>query len=308
MNKLLAMGMLSLIIIGITQYFDNSELNLQQRFEIYTRKYGKFYGPSEKIFRTKIYEERIKLFEAHNSDKTQTYTMGENQFTDLTQEEFESIYLRRRSYQKQQFENYVSTSETNLSSANWEGLTAIKDQGQCGAGWAFAAIGAVESILRIDGITDKDLSEQQLIDCDLESQGCEDGNLDNALNWVLNNGVTTATNYPYTGKTEACKRQTGLFQIKGYQKVDPNQMQPAIIKSPIAASVDGSSWIFYKSGVFNRCSFEEFNHDVLIIGFKDDGTWIVKNSWGQWWGENGIIRLPKGNSCGIQEQSFIAYA
>ncbi|CAD8093691.1 unnamed protein product [Paramecium primaurelia] len=111
-------------------------------------------------------------------------------------------------------------------------------------------------------ITNQDLLEQQLIDCDLESQGCEDVNLDNSLNRVFKNGVTTATNYPYTSKTEACKRQTGQFKIKGYQKVDPNQIQSAIIKSPIAASVDGSSWTFYNSGVFNRCTFEELNHDV----------------------------------------------
>ncbi|CAK67028.1 unnamed protein product (macronuclear) [Paramecium tetraurelia] len=307
MNKLLTLGMLSLLMIGASQYFDASEVSIQQRFELYTTKYQKFYGPSEKIYRAKIFEERIKLFEAHNADKTQTFTMGENQFTDLTQEEFKAIYLRRRSPQKLVNEKYVPTNEANLTSANWAGLTSVKDQGYCGAAWAFAAIGAVESVLRINSVTNLDLSEQQLIDCDLENQGCEDGNLNNSLNWAQNNGVTTSASYPYTGQTDGCKKPTGQFKFKGYQKVEPDQMQAAIIKSPIAATVDATTWLFYKSGVFNKCTFEELNHDALIIGFKDDGTWIVKNSWGQWWGEDGIIRLAPGNSCGIQEQSYIAY-
>ncbi|CAD8209026.1 unnamed protein product [Paramecium octaurelia] len=307
MNKLLTLGMLSLLMIGVSQYLDASEVTLQQRFELFTKKYAKFYGPSEKIYRAKIYEERIKLFEAHNADKTQTYTIGENQFTDLTVEEFKEIYLRRKSPQNFVNEKYVPTKEANLTSANWAGLTSVKDQGQCGAAWAFAAVGAVESVLRINSVTNTDLSEQQLIDCDLENQGCEDGNLNNSLNWVQNNGILSSANYPYAGKTQGCKKPTGLFQIKGYQKVEPDQMQPAIVKSPIAASVDGTTWLFYNAGVFNQCRFEELNHDVLIIGFNDDGTWIVKNSWGQWWGENGIIRLAPGNSCGIQEQSYIAY-
>ena len=55
--------------------------------------------------------------------------------------------------------------------------------------------------------------------------------------------------------------------------------------------------MFYSSGVFDNCE-SYLNHGALAVGYTAD-YWIIKNSWGVSWGENGYIKLKKGNTCGV---------
>lgn len=76
---------------------------------------------------------------------------------------------------------------------------------------------------------------------------------------------------------------------------------------PVAVAVDASTWQSYKGGVFpsTACNATAtLNHGVSLTGFVATGNspyWIVKNSWGAKWGENGYINLANGNTCGICE-------
>ena len=75
-------------------------------------------------------------------------------------------------------------------------------------------------------------------------------------------------------------------------------MQGLVTNGPVSICLDASNWSFYKSGIFSNCGKIQ-NHAVLLVGY-DEKRWIVKNSWGLSWGDNGYISLAKpGNTCGL---------
>ena len=79
-----------------------------------------------------------------------------------------------------------------------------------------------------------------------------------------------------------------------------------LLKSPVAAAVDASDWSPYVSGVFSCNGTPQQNHAILVVGYDVNGNYIIKNSWGTNWGNNGYITLSKDNDCGIK-QNIYAY-
>jgi hypothetical protein len=78
-------------------------------------------------------------------------------------------------------------------------------------------------------------------------------------------------------------------------------------RAPVSILLDVMSWDpLYKEGVFDKCpeSDFKFNHVAVLSGLRKDDVWIVRNSWGSQWGDNGYIYLPSGNPCGIQEEGI----
>lgn len=77
---------------------------------------------------------------------------------------------------------------------------------------------------------------------------------------------------------------------------------------PLSVCVDAYKWNLYASGVFNDCHDNEVDHAVLLVGYQEDGAWIVKNSWGPTWGEQGYIRLSgKGSACLVKSHVIIPH-
>ncbi len=89
-------------------------------------------------------------------------------------------------------------------------VSRIKNQGQCGSCWAFAAIASCESWALLDKKT-VDLSEQQLVDCSeyYGNQGCRGGFRMPALKYIKDHGISTESEYPYKAVTQACKKHGG---------------------------------------------------------------------------------------------------
>ena len=71
----------------------------------------------------------------------------------------------------------------------------------------------------------------------------------------------------------------------------------ALSSRPVSVAVDAGQWSLYKGGILTSCT-SNVNHGVLTVGFTD-AYWKIKNSWGTAWGENGYIRLGRGNTCAI---------
>lgn len=166
------------------------------------------------------------------------------------------------------------------------------------------------------------LSEQQLIDCDVysENQGCRGGFMENAFAYIMENGgITTSKNYPYIGKEQKCntkKAKQHAVTISDYKQVEPNEesLQVAINKQPISVAIDASGYNFqlYSGGIFSGNCGYGLNHAVTLIGYdveeNGDKYWLVKNSWGNIWGENGYIKMKRGlddnrGMCGIAVQA-----
>jgi C1A family cysteine protease len=127
------------------------------------------------------------------------------------------------------------------------------------------------------------------------------------LAFQYNNEHKEATEkaYPYKGRDMTCSESshttdTDLLLNKGYNTVPPmnaDQLKNAVSEGPVSVAVDASAWSSYRSGIFKACG-TSLNHGVTLVGYTSD-TWIIKNSWGASWGEQGYIRLAMGNTCGV---------
>lgn len=116
--------------------------------------------------------------------------------------------------------------------------------------------------------------------------------------------------YPYKGQERDCHhfRDKGYHVLDGYNTYHGQQILEALQKGPVAGSANANSWQFYHSGVFSQCQQgSNPNHGINIVGLDNDLNWIVKNSWGKGWGQNGYIVIKSGNTCGIMYEAFQPY-
>ncbi|NIM47594.1 MAG: DUF333 domain-containing protein, partial [Candidatus Aenigmarchaeota archaeon] len=191
----------------------------------------------------------------------------------------------------------------NKDGQNW--ITSIKDQGGCGACWAFSTTGVVESKINInlnDPNFDKDLSEQYLVSCDSANDGCSGGQESLALDYYKNYGVPDEGCFPYTATNNTCSNRCSdwadrLVKIKNYAKISETVAaikQMMFEYGPITAYMDiYSDFLTYTGGIYYHTTLEYVGlHSVVLVGYNDaEQYWIGKNSWGNGWGEGGYFRV-----------------
>jgi C1A family cysteine protease len=295
------------VLVSLFGYVMGSA-EVQQKFTEFMKMYKKEYLGNEVFTRFNVFKNNLAMIESHNAQNL-GWTMGINQFADLTSQEFEQMYLR---YTPEEHNSSFVPTNAPEAEVDWSAqrgiVTPIKDQGQCGSCWAFSTTGSVESALAVAGKELVSVSEQQLVDCSASTgnQGCNGGLMDNAFKWIIkNNGIAAEADYKYTAKDGSCQSVRSVSQITGYKDIkakDENALKAAVTVQPVSIAVDARKWQLYKSGVFDGCStLIQLDHGVLAVGYSDSGSyWKVKNSWGRSWGEEGFIRLALNkNECGL---------
>ncbi|KAG6423635.1 hypothetical protein SASPL_114037 [Salvia splendens] len=289
------------------------DASMMERHEKWMVENGRVYkDEAEKVKRFNIFKENVEYIESFNEAASKPYKLAVNRFADLTNAEFHNSRNGYRGGSKASVSSpfrYVNVSAAPAS-IDWRkkgAVTPVKDQGQCGCCWAFSAVAATEGINQINTGKLVSLSEQQLVDCDTsEDQGCNGGLMDDAFQYIIKNkGLTTESNYPYKGVDGTCnskKESSDAAKITGYEDVPSNSesaLLKAVVNQPVSVAIDasGSDFQFYSSGVFTGECGTELDHGVTAVGYgvASDGTkyWIVKNSWGTSWGEDGYIRMQR---------------
>lgn len=291
-----------------------------QVFERWCKEHGKTYSSEEqKRYRLKVFEDNYAFVAEHNRNANgSTYTLSLNAFADLTHHEFKTSrlglalppsLLRFKRPRNQQPLQVPSEIDWRKSGA----VTPVKDQGSCGACWAFSATGAIEGINKIVTGSLESLSEQELIDCDRSyNSGCEGGLMDYAYQFIIDNGgIDTEDDYPYQVRERTCnkdKLRRRVVTIDDYVDVPLNEEEllKAVATQPVSVGICGSERAFqlYSEGIFTGPCSTALDHAVLIVGYgSENGVdyWIVKNSWGKYWGMNGYIHMIRnsGDSKGI---------
>ncbi|XPS89403.1 peptidase C1A [Desulfosarcina variabilis str. Montpellier] len=221
----------------------------------------------------------------------------------------------------------VNDDDTTLPSAfNWcdnNGCTPVKNQGNCGSCWAFATVGPLESLIQInDGIT-QDLSEQYLVSCNDEGWGCDGGYWahdylqSTKVDGETEAGAVLEDHFPYEAQDITCNPpHDKAYRIDSWGYVCPGctptiaQLKQALYEhGPLSVTVCvNADFQNYSGGVFSGTSCSTLNHGVVLVGWNDDdGCWIMRNSWGSSWGENGYMRIGYGVSGIGSDAVYVSY-
>jgi len=310
----------------------------QYTFEDFKLEFNRKYKDEvEEHMRRKIFEKRVAKIHKHNSDNTKTWREGVNKFTDMTDEETKAFrgvnggLLAKQKAQRVKRALPFHLGEFNASA--WDGVTVDwrtkgvvtppKDQGGCGSCWTFSTTETIESFAALKTGKLLTLSEQQILDCTPNPNdcggtgGCGGGTVELAVARIMvMGGLSQEQDYPYIsgdGSNYPCdmKKFKPAVQVNNYYDLPSNQPGPVVqfvgTKGPLGISVDASAWSGYESGVFDGCdmSAPDIDHAVQLVGFGTDASlgdyWLVRNSWGQSYGEAGYIRIRRYATppCGV---------
>jgi cathepsin L len=180
-------------------------------------------------------------------------------------------------------------------------VTPVTDQRSCGSCWAFASIAAFESSYAIHNNSVIKASEQDILD---HSNGgsCTGGRWWEVFEYLIKHGTTSEKDYPYLAAKSNHAKGPGAYRAVAWGFVTHTALTPTVDMTkealcrhgPLTVGVHATNaFQYYGGGVFNEHAEGRINHGVTIIGWDDakgkKGAWLIKNSWGKSWGENGLM-------------------
>lgn len=292
----------------------------EDEFQAWMQEYDKVYETEEEYeHRFRTFVENSAAIRIHNRQDL-GFILGLNQFADLNTQEFTKLVSRPYNASNRK-ERHIDASSVPTA-VDWRTkgvVTPIKNQGQCGSCWSFSTTGSVEGINAIKSGNLISLSEQQLIDCSSSygNLGCNGGLMDYAFQYIIDiGGLNTEAAYPYTAADGACIADMSALvdPIASFVDIPQKnnvQLQAAVALQPVSIAIQANqfSFQFYKSGIIKSGCGTQLDHGVLIVGYDTDAYsvpyWIVKNSWGTSWGQDGYVYILRSSStndpgvCGI---------
>ena len=304
---------------GLRGFVDNHV----EHFVDFITEHSKIYESINTIIqRFYVFKDNMHYIEQENA-KGHSYTLGPNFMADYTNAEYIDLFLNPGYQFPRDYCDDRTLHGSYANSVDWVdkgAVTPVKDQGQCGSCWAFSTVGALEGKNAIETGDLIAFSEQELVDCagSYGNHGCNGGLMQRAFSYVIDNGMTTEEEYPYTSgttmKSGSCQAYTSALSLGQCYNVPPNELQLTLASEhqPISVSIeaDQRSFQLYTSGVYDNpdCG-TTLDHGVLLVGYGTMGGkdyYRVKNSWSESWGDEGYIYMirnsvesSKDGQCGI---------
>ncbi|XP_024426046.1 cathepsin S [Desmodus rotundus] len=328
------MKWLVLVLLGCSSAMAqlHKDPTLDRHWDLWKKTYGKQYKEkNEEGVRRLIWEKNLKFVMLHNLEHSMgmhSYDLGMNHLGDMTSEEVTALMSSLRvPSQWQRNVTYKSNPNQKLpDSVDWRDkgcVTDVKYQGSCGSCWAFSAVGALEAQVKLKTGKLVSLSAQNLVDCSVgkySNRGCNGGFMTEAFQYIIdNNGIESEASYPYKAMDGKCQydskyRAATCSRYTELPEDSEDALKEAVAnKGPVSVAIDAShpSFFLYRSGVYYdpACTLH-VNHGVLVVGYGNlngKDYWLVKNSWGLHFGDQGYIRMARnsGNHCGIA--SYASY-
>lgn len=305
---------------------------LHQEFQKWKMTNLKNYSSeAEDTARFQVWRDNFEFVKEHNLrylSGEESYTVEMNKFADMTEQEFANK-MNMATINEYAPPASVCTpapamdNQANPASVDWRTkgyVTPIKNQEHCGSCWAFSTVGSLEGAHFKKTGKLVSLSEQNLVDCSKAegNMGCHGGTMDKGFTYIKKNGgIDTEASYPYKGVDGTCAFNKDNIGATIDSCFDVKHQDEAALESavatigPVSIAIDAhlKSFQLYKEGVYHdrMCSSVRLDHGVLAVGYMNATTkngknyWIVKNSWGEEWGDKGYIHMAKDhkNACGV---------
>lgn len=310
-----------LSIASCSLYYKHEE----KSFLSWMRSTNQFFTGDEYQLRFGIFLTNSRYVKEHNFAKKK-FTVSLNKFAAYTPAEYKALLGFKMDLENRKA--FKASKKSSSDSLDWRDkgvVNEIKDQAACGSCWAFSAIQAAESSNAISTGTLQRFSEQNLIDCVKTCYGCNGGVMTSAYSYVVgfqDGKFNLESDYKYIATEGACEfdKYSKVGTISDYIVIKKGDEDDLAAKceqyGPVSVAIDASNWSFqlYSSGIYDEpsCSSISLDHGVGCVGYgseKGVKYWIVRNSWGTTWGENGYIRmLWDNNQCGIATMAAVPLA
>lgn len=266
----------------------------------------------------------------HRPPNRDGVTFGMTSRSDRTRKELGSNehlrYIKHLRVERPDSKKHIQlAAPRRLPSIDWRNrfgvsyVTPVQDQGDCGGCFAFASTAVLEFWSRRKGFP-KSLSPQSLMECTSQvgqpDEGCDGGLMEYVFDYAMDHPVPLEVDWPYEEQDGNCEKRVAWshVQVEDYRVLmhETNRKAEQELESilhtygPVTVGIDSSTMDDYTGGVFkaDMCS-TDIDHAVAVVGYSKN-FWIIKNSWGPYWGEDGYLKLEKGkNACGIAE--YIVY-
>ena len=244
-----AVAIIGLLAVVTSLYFMSMSTHDNSGFETFISEYQKSYNTEDEYnYRRSIFESNVDKINRENA-KGHSYTLGVNQFADLTLDEFRS----RLGYIPMKEHNDLSVNGPVVPKSDetidWQKKGAVnppRDQGACGSCWAFSAVAALEGAYFLENEKLVKFSEQQLVDCDTTSSGCGGGEMFWAFQYYEKHGACFRENYKYTATDGTCKAsacESDSPKISSYSLIEennPTKIHTELAKAPLSLGVAGN--------------------------------------------------------------------
>ncbi|KAK8835750.1 hypothetical protein M9Y10_040569 [Tritrichomonas musculus] len=302
-------------------------LTEERQFLQWMRTNNVFYTGDDYHLRLGIFISNARYCQEYNRRKGLTFTLGINQFSCHTPAEYKSLLgIPSNNIEPNRIEKtYSKPIKEAPDSFDWREkgvVNPIKNQGNCGSCWAFSTIATSESSYAITTSKLLQFSEQNLVDCITTCSGCSGGWPYKALTYIIetqNGQFNLESDYPYAGVEQSCAYQsskaigkvTKYISVEIANETDLKEKVAAYGVASVCIAAGNTPFMSYTGGILDDDQCMIIDHAVAAVGYGTENGidyWIIRNSWGTTWGEEGYVRMirNKHNRCLIATRALVA--